>query len=307
MTAPISNDPLHGVTLEMQVNALVARYGWNELGNRIKINCFRKDPSVKSSLKFLRRTPWARAEVEALYLDSLHDDGNEEQDEPAFNPRTDGRTPRANTQMMRHVKRTGALLGCALLLVSCTSKPPKSLVTPLPQAKPVQQTNEPMRGIWLATVSRLDWPPVSSVNGRSADQRIAQQQKALTDKLDKLKKLGINTVFFQVKPDSTALWASEILPWSDTLTGTIGEDPGYDPLQFMLDEAHKRGMKVHAWFNPYRVSTNTKPSTIAALNRTSSLHPSSVYVQHPEWIRTSGDRFVLDPGIPEVRDWITRW
>ncbi len=126
------------------------------------------------------------------------------------------------------------------------------------------------------------------MNGRSADQRIAQQQKALTDKLDKLKKLGINTVFFQVKPDSTALWASEILPWSDTLTGTIGEDPGYDPLQFMLDEAHKRGMKVHAWFNPYRVSTNTKPSTIAALNRTSSLHPSSVYVQHPEWIRTSG-------------------
>lgn len=83
------------------------------------------------------------------------------------------------------------------------------------------------------------------MNGRSADQRIAQQQKALTDKLDKLKKLGINTVFFQVKPDSTALWASEILPWSDTLTGTIGEDPGYDPLQFMLDEAHKRGMKVH--------------------------------------------------------------
>ena len=89
MTAPISNDPLHGVTLEMQVNALVARYGWNELGNRIKINCF------KSSLKFLRRTPWARAEVEALYLDSLHDDGNEEQDEPAFNPWTDGRTPRS--------------------------------------------------------------------------------------------------------------------------------------------------------------------------------------------------------------------
>ena len=71
MTAHVSNDPLHGVTLEMQVNALVARYGWNELGNRIKINCFRKDPSVKSSLKFLRRTPWARAEVEALYLDSF--------------------------------------------------------------------------------------------------------------------------------------------------------------------------------------------------------------------------------------------
>jgi uncharacterized lipoprotein YddW (UPF0748 family) len=80
-------------------------------------------------------------------------------------------------------------------------------------------------------------------------------------KLDKLKSLGINTVFFQVKPDGTALWPSKILPWSDTLTGKIGQDPGYDPLQFMLDEAHKRGMRVHAWFNPYRVSTNIKPST----------------------------------------------
>ena len=71
-----------------------------------------------------------------------------------------------------------------------------------------------------------------------------------------------------MKPDGTALWRSDILPWSDMLTGKIGEYPGYDPLQFMLDEAHKRGMKVHAWFNPYRVSVNTKPSTIAELNNT---------------------------------------
>lgn len=71
MSAQISKDPLHGVTLEMQINALVAHYGWEKLGQLIKINCFNSDPSVKSSLKFLRRTPWARAEVEALYLDSL--------------------------------------------------------------------------------------------------------------------------------------------------------------------------------------------------------------------------------------------
>lgn len=74
MTGHRSKDPLHGVTLEMQVNALVAKYGWAKLGQLIKINCFRSDPSVKSSLKFLRRTPWARAEVEALYLDSLEAD-----------------------------------------------------------------------------------------------------------------------------------------------------------------------------------------------------------------------------------------
>jgi uncharacterized lipoprotein YddW (UPF0748 family) len=162
-----------------------------------------------------------------------------------------------------------------------------------------------MRGVWLTTVSRLDWPPVSSVNVSSAALRISQQQQALKDKLDKLKSLGINTVFFQVKPDATALWPSKILPWSDMLTGKIGQDPGYDPLQFMLDEAHKRGIKVHAWFNPYRVSVNTKASTVAELNRTVSLHPASVFVLHPDWIRTSGDRYVLDPGIPEARDWIT--
>ena len=86
MTAHISKDPLHGVTLEMQVNALVARYGWSELGDRIKINCFRKDPSVKSSLKFLRRTPWARAEVEALYLDSLNDEGSQNRTNPPLTP-----------------------------------------------------------------------------------------------------------------------------------------------------------------------------------------------------------------------------
>lgn len=157
----------------------------------------------------------------------------------------------------------------------------------------------------MATVSRLDWPPVASVNASSAAARISQQQKSLTDKLDKMKSLGVNAVFFQVKPDGTALWASKILPWSDMLTGEIGKDPGYDPLQFMLDEAHKRGMKVHAWLNPYRVSVNTKASTVAELNRTLSLHPASVYVLHKEWIRTAGDRFVLDPGIPEARDWIT--
>lgn len=73
MTDHTSKDPLHGITLEMQVNALVERFGWVKLGQQVNINCFKSDPSVKSSLKFLRRTPWARAEVEALYLDSLDD------------------------------------------------------------------------------------------------------------------------------------------------------------------------------------------------------------------------------------------
>ncbi|WP_312972984.1 glycoside hydrolase family 10 protein [Atlantibacter sp.] len=202
------------------------------------------------------------------------------------------------------------IIVAALLLASCSSEPPKSLVTPLPPVakqplpdKPGQNP-QPMRGVWLATVSRLDWPPVNSVN-LSPDARIRQQKQALTTKLDNLKSMGINTVFFQVKPDGTALWPSKILPWSDMLTGEIGKDPGYDPLQFIIDEAHQRGMKVHAWFNPYRVSTNTRSSTVNELNRTLPLNPASIFVLHRDWIRTSGDRFVLDPGIPEARDWIT--
>ncbi|MBJ3590648.1 DUF2132 domain-containing protein [Salmonella enterica subsp. enterica serovar Saintpaul] len=86
MNAHISKDPLHGVTLEMQVNALVDRFGWTELSQRININCFKNEPSVKSSLKFLRRTPWARAEVEALYLDSLHDVAPIKSTPPAIDP-----------------------------------------------------------------------------------------------------------------------------------------------------------------------------------------------------------------------------
>ena len=91
MNAHNSKDPLHGVTLEMQVNALVERYGWAELAQRININCFKNEPSVKSSLKFLRRTPWARAEVEALYLDSQEDfsstDDDNHNDDPWANSR----------------------------------------------------------------------------------------------------------------------------------------------------------------------------------------------------------------------------
>ncbi|MFP9227858.1 glycoside hydrolase family 10 protein [Pectobacterium cacticida] len=206
------------------------------------------------------------------------------------------------------MKKNVVLVAAALLLVSCASKPPGSLVTPPSPVTPsvtFDKRQEPMRGVWLATVSRLDWPPISSVNIRNPVVRMTQQQDALRAKLDKLQRLGINTVFFQVKPDGTALWRSAILPWSDMLTGNIGEDPGYDPLQFMLEEAHKRGIKVHAWFNPYRVTVNTQPATVKALNRTLSQHPASVFVLHRDWIRTASNRFVLDPGIPEVRHWIT--
>jgi len=79
-----ANNPMHGVTLEMIVNALVEHYGWGELGAYIRIRCFNSDPSVKSSLKFLRKTPWARKKVEELYLDMLLEKNG--QSEPPHDP-----------------------------------------------------------------------------------------------------------------------------------------------------------------------------------------------------------------------------
>lgn len=106
------------------------------------------------------------------------------------------------------IRRPAILVALALLLCSCKSTPPESMVTPPAGSKPpatTQQSSQPMRGIWLATVSRLDWPPVSSVNISNTTSRARVQQQAMIDKLDHLQRLGINTVFFQVKPDGTAL------------------------------------------------------------------------------------------------------
>ncbi|MFS1538776.1 MAG: glycoside hydrolase family 10 protein [Candidatus Phlomobacter fragariae] len=190
-------------------------------------------------------------------------------------------------------------LFCLFFIIGCNNKK-----IPYEQKITIKQ-DIPVRGVWLATVSRLDWPSLSSVNLDSDQLRIEAQKKELTDKLDNLVKIGINTIFFQVKPDGTALYRSHILPWSDVLTGVVGKEPGYDPLAFIIAEAHKRNLKIHTWLNPYRVSMDTQPETIASLQKTLSFSPASVYVLHKDLIRTACHRFVLDPGLPEVRNWIT--
>ncbi|MEN3262753.1 glycoside hydrolase family 10 protein [Sodalis endosymbiont of Spalangia cameroni] len=186
------------------------------------------------------------------------------------------------------------------LLVGCSNKRAAERLPPL-TSKP--QASE-MRGVWWTTLYGLDWPGPSTLDAPNDADRIRQQQNALTAKLDNLVKIGVNTVFFQVKPDGNALYRSELLPWSEVLTGTVGRDPGYDPLAFMLAQAHKRGLKVHAWLNPYRVTLNTRPETAAALNATLRTSPASVYALHPDWIRIASGRYVLDPGLPEVRNWV---
>lgn len=203
--------------------------------------------------------------------------------------------------MMTEIKTTCRwLLMAALLTVSGCSKGPEPPKYPQPVS-----ASTPVRGVWLATILSLDWPPADSLKTATAEERVRIQKKGLTDALDEMVNTGINTVFFQVKPDGTALWPSAILPWSEVLTGTVGNAPGYDPLAFMLQEAHARGIKVHAWLNPYRVAMKTGEQTAAALNATLHASPASVYALHPDWIRTAGDRLVLDPGLPEVREWIT--
>ncbi|WP_082192878.1 glycoside hydrolase family 10 protein [Candidatus Riesia pediculicola] len=172
-----------------------------------------------------------------------------------------------------------------------------------------QADSSGIRGIWIATIFGLDWPHSSSSTSffrTSIDRRIKQQKNSLIKKLNSLRKIGINTIFFQVKPDGTSLYRSRILPWSNVLTGKIGKDPGYDPLKFIIKEAHKRNLKIHAWLNPYRVSTKTDSKTISSLKDTAFSYLPSVYVKHNNWIKISHNQFVLDPGLPEVRKWIIK-
>ncbi|MCK5907944.1 MAG: family 10 glycosylhydrolase, partial [Flavobacteriales bacterium] len=150
-----------------------------------------------------------------------------------------------------------------------------------------------MRAVFLATVSNLDWPFSS---GNSA----AKQQTNLIAILNKFEEANTNTVMFQARPAADVLYKSAIEPWSNVLTGTQGQDPGYDPLQFAIDESHSRGMELHAWVNPYRTYAG-KSSTVGTGN------PSAMQIEnkHPEWILVSNQgRHILNPGIPEVIDYV---
>jgi len=155
------------------------------------------------------------------------------------------------------------------------------------------------RGAWIATVTNLDWPSQALKNPFEGKN----QRDALIALLDQLIVAGINAVVFQVRPECDALYKSPYEPWSHWLTGTQGTAPsdGYDPLEFAIQEAHRRGMELHAWFNPYRAHYNF-----------GSYPNSSTHVinQHPDWVLTaiSSTRTlkILDPGLPQVRDHVAK-
>jgi uncharacterized lipoprotein YddW (UPF0748 family) len=144
------------------------------------------------------------------------------------------------------------------------------------------------RGVWLASVKNIDWPSRPGLT-------TAQQKAELAALLDRARQLRLNAVLLQVRPSCDALYASGLEPWSEYLTGQMGRapEPYYDPLAFAVEEAHQRGLELHAWFNPYRARHN------AALSPVSANHISRT---RPQLAKSYGKSLWLDPGSREVQE-----
>jgi uncharacterized lipoprotein YddW (UPF0748 family) len=164
-------------------------------------------------------------------------------------------------------------LACSCVLQAENYIP--SRATPPPVARE-------MRAVWVATVANIDWPSTNTLS-------TAQQKAELINILNRASELKLNTIIFQVRPACDALYASSLEPWSEYLTGAMGKPPSpfYDPLAFAIEEAHKRGLELHAWFNPYRARQAAAKSPVA------SGHISKT---HPEFVRLYGKSLWLDPG-----------
>src|SRR5436309_8529319 len=158
---------------------------------------------------------------------------------------------------------------------SCSIAPPKPL--------------REFRGAWVATVANIDWP---SKPGLST----SEQKAELISILNRAAQLKLDAIIFQVWPACDALYASSIEPWSEYLTGIMGNapEPFYDPLSFAVEEAHKRALELHAWFNPYRAHHNAAKSLISA---------NHISKTRPQLVRQYGKFLWLDPGEKEVQDY----
>ncbi|MCW5250961.1 glycoside hydrolase family 10 protein [Streptomyces sp. SHP 1-2] len=167
------------------------------------------------------------------------------------------------------------------------SSPPPSLRDRGPRSAG-QRAATGMRGVWLATVANRDWPS-------RAGLRPGEQRAELLAHLDTAVRRGLNAVFLQVRPTADALWPSAVEPWSSYLSGSQGRDPGWDPLDTAVREAHARGLELHAWFNPYRVAVDDDPARLL---------PSHPAREHPDWVVPYGGGLYYDPGRPEVRAFV---
>ena len=137
---------------------------------------------------------------------------------------------------------------------------------------------------------------IQCVNYQFMGLGTAEMQRTLTYQLNELQKCGINAILFQVRPEFDALYASSFEPWSRYLTGQQGTPPSpyWDPLQWMIAQCHARGMELHAWINPYRAKTKG----------TKELAATHDYRKHPERYFWYGEQLIMDPGMPENRDYI---
>ena len=145
------------------------------------------------------------------------------------------------------------------------------------------------RGLWVATVDNIDWP-----SQRGLDT--GHQKQELLAILDRAVALRLNVIIFQVRGSCDAFYDSKIEPWSEYLTGRMGQAPSpfYDPLEFAVTEAHKRGLELHAWFNPYRARARDLKTPIST---------NHVTIKHPELVRVYGKYLWLDPGAQGTRDY----
>ena len=182
--------------------------------------------------------------------------------------------------MKKWMKQIAGALMTALLTIGSVS-----MVSAYAQTPPA---DEEMRAVWISTVYSADFP--SSLNDAEA------QKTEFIEKLDQAQALGLNTVVVQIRPKGDAFYKSELNPWSAVLTGTQGQDPGYDPMAFMIEEAHKRGMEFHAWMNPYRITTSG--TDLAALSA------DNMARQHPDWILTYNNAMYYNPAKEEVKQYI---
>jgi uncharacterized lipoprotein YddW (UPF0748 family) len=174
----------------------------------------------------------------------------------------------------------------AATALSLAAATPAAVAEPVTQCSPDPAApKQQLRAEWIASVTNIDWP---SRRGLTADEQKAE----LVRWYDEAVALGLNAVVVQVRPTADAFWPSPFEPWSHWLTGTQGQDPGYDPLAFAVAEAHARNLEFHGWFNPYRVSMGTDVNALAPT------HPARV---HPDWVLPYGGKLYYNPGLPEVR------
>ncbi|MGM9832898.1 MAG: family 10 glycosylhydrolase [Candidatus Limisoma sp.] len=150
-----------------------------------------------------------------------------------------------------------------------------------------------LRGTWMTSFLSLDWPSVGV--GVSSSMITSQKNEAI-DYLNQLEKAHINAVYLQVRPCSDAFYKSSYEPWSSYLTGSRGADPGWDPLEFWVEEAHKRGIELHAWVNPYRFAT-AKTGLWNSTNQDKNINNKG-------WLLEYNDTYILNPGLSDVTNYI---